>query len=150
MTQKICIQKILVPFDNSQNSRRALNTGISFAKIFNSKLVIIHVVYIPPYCGFQEGFQRSNADKVNAMMHVKKLMSFATTLCKKNAVTCENVVKYGDIPGDLIVKFINKPSNKIDLVVIGSRGKSLTHRIFFGSTSNHVLHKTKKPIVIVK
>ena len=146
VTQKICIRKILVPFDDSQNSRRALNTGISFAKTFNSKLVIIHVVYIPPY----GGFQRSNADKVTGMTHVKKLMSFATTLCKKNAVTCENVVKYGDIPGDLIVNFINKPSNKIDLVVIGSRGKSIAHKIFFGSTSNHVLHKTKKPIVIVK
>jgi nucleotide-binding universal stress UspA family protein len=146
VAQKICIRKILVPFDNSQNSRRALNTGISFAKTFNSKLVIIYVVYIPPY----GGFQRSNADKVNAMMHVKKLMSFATTLCKKNDVICESVVKHGDIPGDLIVKFINKSSNKIDLVVIGSRGKSLTHKIFFGSTSNHVLHKTKKTIVIVK
>jgi len=145
-TQKICIRKILVPFDDSQNSHRALNMGINFAKIFKSKLVIIHVVYIPPY----GGFQRSNADKVNAMMHVKKLMSSATILCKKNAVTCKNVVKHGDIPGDLIAKFINKPSNKIDLVVIGSRGKSLTHNIFFGSTSNHVLHKTKKPVVVVK
>jgi len=88
MTQKICIRKILVPFDNSQNSRRALTTGISFAKTFNSKLVIIHVVYIPPYGGFQEGFKRSNADKVNAMMHVKKLMSKRNDACQKINVIC--------------------------------------------------------------
>ena len=62
----------------------------------------------------------------------------------------EEIVKYGDNPGEIITKFVNKSSNKIDLIVTGSRGSSLTHTIFFGSTSNHVLHKSKIPVLLIK
>ena len=37
-----------------------------------------------------------------------------------------------------------------DLVVIGSRGMGAAKEIFLGSTSNYVLHKSKKPVLIVK
>ena len=37
-----------------------------------------------------------------------------------------------------------------DLIVIGSRGMSATKEFFLGSTSNYVMHKSKKPVLIVK
>ena len=39
---------------------------------------------------------------------------------------------------------------KVDLVVIGSRGRSSAREIFFGSTSQFVLHKVKSPVLVIK
>jgi nucleotide-binding universal stress UspA family protein len=58
-------------------------------------------------------------------------------------------VEFGP-PGDLIVKFVKNKGNKIDLVVIGSRGKTAISEIFLGSVSNFVLHKSPVPVLIVK
>ena len=41
-------------------------------------------------------------------------------------------------------------SRKYDLVVIGSRGMGAIKEFFLGSTSNYVMHKSKKPVLIVK
>ena len=37
-----------------------------------------------------------------------------------------------------------------DLIVIGSRGMGAIKEFFLGSTSNYVMHKSKKPVLIVK
>ncbi|MCI4433735.1 MAG: universal stress protein, partial [Nitrosopumilus sp.] len=48
-------------------------------------------------------------------------------------------------------KIINYANNKsFDIIVLGSRGMGSIKEIFFGSTSNYVLHKSKIPVLIVK
>jgi len=49
-----------------------------------------------------------------------------------------------------LTTFANNPKNKIDQIAIGSRGMGFPKEIFFGSTSNFVLHKAKAPVTIVK
>ena len=46
--------------------------------------------------------------------------------------------------------FANNKRNGIDLVVIGARGRSSAKELFLGSVSNYVLHKSKKPVLVVK
>ncbi|MDH5659092.1 MAG: universal stress protein [Nitrosopumilus sp.] len=53
-------------------------------------------------------------------------------------------------PGYDIARFANNSKNKIDLIVIGARGLGSAKEIFLGSVSNYVLHKAKKPVLIVK
>jgi len=36
------------------------------------------------------------------------------------------------------------------MIVMGSRGMGSAKGVFLGSTSNHVLHKSKIPVLIVK
>ena len=54
---------------------------------------------------------------------------------------------YGD-DGKKIVDISERKD--FDLIVIGSRGMGAAKEIFLGSTSNYVLHKSKKPVLIVK
>ena len=141
----VSINKILVPLDNSKNSFRGLSSAIYFAKKCNAKIIAIHAVYAPPKGDFD------TSGKVNKD-HKKQLvsmMNIAENQCKKAGVDFDQKIVYGN-PGYEITKFANSIRNKIDMVVIGSRGRSSAKEIFFGSTSQFVLHKAKPPVLIIK
>jgi len=59
----------------------------------------------------------------------------------------EKIVK-GEI-GYNIVK-LAQGKNKFSMIVIGSRGRSPTKEMFFGSVSNYVVHTSKVPVLVVK
>ena len=56
-------------------------------------------------------------------------------------------MSYGD-DGKIIVEVAEKQN--FDLIVIGSRGMGAAKELFLGSTSNYILHKSKKPVLVVK
>jgi nucleotide-binding universal stress UspA family protein len=85
----------------------------------------------------------------NSMTEVKKILNAAKVRAAKKGIQLTEKAKTGD-PGYDISRFANNKNNGIDLVVIGARGRSSAKEIFLGSVSNYVLHKSKKPVLIVK
>ena len=65
----------------------------------------------------------------------------------KKGILFFDIVSYGD-EGKRIVEVADRKN--FDLIVIGSRGLGSMKEMFLGSTSNYVLHKSKKPVLIVK
>ena len=55
---------------------------------------------------------------------------------------------HGNI-GYNIVKTAHSKEN-YDMIVIGSRGRGSVKEMFFGSTSNYVIHTAKIPVLVVK
>jgi|TARA_B110000014_G_C19760005_1_gene395795 nucleotide-binding universal stress UspA family protein len=139
------IKKILVPLDNSKNSFRGLSAAIYFAKKCDAKIIALHAVYAPPKGDFDTSgrFNKDHKKQLNSMMDI------AENQCKKAVVDFDQKIVHGN-PGYEIAKFINSARNKIDMVVIGSRGRSSAKEIFFGSTSQFVLHKSKSPVLVIK
>ena len=80
---------------------------------------------------------------------VKSMMEIAEKQCEKAGVEFVQKIIYGN-PGYELAKFANSSKNKIDMVVIGSRGRSSAKELFFGSTSQFVLHKSKPPVLVIK
>jgi nucleotide-binding universal stress UspA family protein len=83
------------------------------------------------------------------MTEVKKFLNEAKVRAAKKGIQLTGKALAGD-PGFDIARFANNKKNRIDLVVIGARGRSSAKEIFLGSVSNYVLHKVKKPVLIVK
>ena len=77
------------------------------------------------------------------------MMDIAQKQCDKAGVKFDQKIIYGN-PGYEITKFANSKKNNIDMVIIGSRGRSSAKEIFFGSTSQFVLHKSKSPVLVIK
>jgi len=142
------IKRILVPLDGSRNSERGLDKAIYLAKKCGATIFGIHVIYTPKYGGFQRIYSL-NGNFHDIKKRVEMMMKEARNVCENNSVMFKEKIKYGDV-NDVLAKFANSPVNKIDLVVVGSRGKSSAREIFLGSTSNYILHKAKMPVVIVK
>lgn len=139
------INKILVPLDNSKNSFRGLSSAIYLAKNCDAKIIVLHAVYAPP----KGDFDTSGKFNKNHKKQLDSMMDIAGNQCEKAGVEFDQKIVYGN-PGYEIAKFANMSRNKIDMVVIGSRGRSSAKELFFGSTSQFVLHKSKPSVLIIK
>lgn len=138
-------KKILVPLDGSKNSIRGLDMAIHIARQSQGTISALTIKAVPGiYALHPLGFLG-----INAGDEAKKIMESAKTRAAKKGIQLTAKSLAGD-PGYDIARFANNAKNKIDLVVIGARGRSSAKEMFLGSTSNYVLHKSKKPVLIVK
>ncbi len=140
-------KKIMVCLDGSKNSLRGLDKAISFAK--QSDAVIIGVHSDTSFSAFSAVRAPLLPDK-KWKKEAKALMSVAKKKVEKNKIKFEGFVIGGHSSGIDLVTFANNPANKPDQIVMGSRGMGFPKELFFGSTSNFVLHKANAPVTIVK
>lgn len=138
-------KKILVPLDGSKNSLRGLDMAIHLARQSQGTITALAIKTVPGiYAIHPLGFL-----DFNSMKEVKKLLADAKLRAAKKGIMLTGKTIAGD-PGYDIARFANNSKNGIDLVVIGARGRSAAKEIFLGSVSNYVLHKSKKPVLVVK
>ena len=134
--------RILVPFDNSNNSLRALTKANSLAKRANASITILHVVsydrtiakIVGPYKG-------------KMIDHVKNFLNDAKQLTQNMGNECDTEILVGS-PAQEILEYLKK--NKYDLVVVGKRGTTKLTGPSLGSVSNALVQSTKIPVMVVK
>ncbi len=140
-------KRIMVCLDGSKNSLRGLDKAISFAK--QSDAVILGVHSDTSFSAFS-AVRAPLLPEKKWKKKAKALMNIAKKKVEKNKISFEGVIIGGHSSGIDLTTFANNPANKIDQIVIGSRGMGFPKELFFGSTSNFVLHKAKAPVTIVK
>ena len=124
------LKKILVPLDGSNNSIRGLDHAISLAKLSGASIIGAHVSYVPGNLAYpRQGFINQTLVK-----EANRYLSTAKKRCTEHG----------------IVKFGQEIKNGINLIVMGTRGLSSAKESFLGSVSNHVVHKSKVPVLLVK
>jgi len=139
-------QHILVPLDGSKNSFRGLDIAIQLARQSQGIITGIYVKQVPGvYALHPLGFLGVDLEKES-----KKILDMAKTRAAKKGILFIGKSFKGADPAFDIVKFAHDKKNKIDLIVIGARGMGFAREIFLGSVSNYVIHKSKKPVLIVK
>ena len=133
------IRKILVPLDGSKNSLRSLQTAIHLAREHEASLFVIHVIHTFPE---KERKQQEGEEEVPP-----SFILLAKKLAVKNGIPFYSRILTGD-PGHAIVEYTN--THSIDLIVIGARGLSVFKKIFLGSVSSYVMHKSKVAVMLIK
>lgn len=136
------IKKILVALDGSKNSKRGLDMAIYLARQNHTKLTGIHVI-----CKIPKEFQKLEYPEKPLLIEADKIMNYAQKYSAQNGILFEKKISFGDI-GPEIIQFAK--TLNYDIIVIGARGRGAIKEIFLGSVSNHVLHKTHIPVMIVK
>ena len=134
-------KKILVPFDNSANSKRALNNAIALASLSNATLSLVHVIsyhnamgkIVQPYKG-------------KMISHVKKFMKDAKHSAFKEGILVNQHILYGN-PSEKILELMKK--RQFDLVVMGRRWTTKLTGPSLGSVSNALVQTSKVPVLVV-
>ena len=149
-------KRILIPYDGSKFSKKALDEAIEISKKFFSTLHIVNVVDVsldaPPNVlagivnmklrKLTRAFLESEKLKTNTMLQ-NKMKS-----CKQAGVEVRCEVLAGR-PADSILRFAK--SHKIDLIIIGSRGLTKIRKMMaLGSVSRKISEESDCPVMIVR
>ncbi|WP_102345197.1 universal stress protein [Bacillus sp. Marseille-P3661] len=140
--------RILVAYDGSDLSKKALEMAITLAKQDERIQVDVVGVSNPPTAASmgsygiysQELIEELKVSAAKSLDDVKVMLSELPN--KAFAVVLEGN------PGKVIVEFANK--NSSDLIVMGSRGLNGLAELFLGSTSHYVVQRAHCPVFIVK
>lgn len=138
------IKKILNPVDGSEHSINSTRYAIELARLFDAKIVLLHcharfpIVLAEPY--FQQAL-----DEINKASEV--LVEPFIKMLEKAKVKFDVRLLEG-IPGNKIPELAS--IEKMDLIVMGSRGVTDFAGLFLGSVAHQVLHKSDCPVFITK
>ena len=139
--------KIMVCLDGSKNSLRGLDAAIQLAKESGGMIIGVHSdTSFSAFSAVRTPIlpEKKWTNKVVGLMHT------AQKKVETNKIKFEGIVIGGHTAGYDLVTFANNPKNKIDHIFIGKRGMGFPKEIFFGSTSNFILHKARVPVTVVK
>lgn len=137
-------EKILNPVDGSDHSRNATRHAITLAGKFNSKIILLHCHNRFPVILSEPYFQQA----INEIMKASEtLVQPYEQMLEESGVNYEVRILEG-LPGSTIADVVR--IEKVDLVVMGSRGVSDFEGLFLGSVAHQVLHKSDCPVFIVK
>jgi nucleotide-binding universal stress UspA family protein len=136
-------KKILVAFDGSKPSEKALDAAIELAKRFGSEIYLVSVITLPDYAVLKN--EVTDVEEEEGQFY-QGLQNKAIE-SRKTEVDIKSVIIYGH-PTDRIVDYAK--SQNFDLIVVGSRGLSTTKRFFLGSVSDKISHFSPCPILIVR
>lgn len=148
----VSIKNILVPFDNSYYSRKALLTARTLARSFGAALTIVTVIDIstvaPPGLIRSEDKKSLEKIRVSITQSAKEMVRKIEQECGREGIVAKGRVVEGSTASELL-KIIN--GNNVDLVVIGSMGLSGLSRLkALGSVSRKISELSDCPVMIVR
>ncbi|MBE0426679.1 MAG: universal stress protein [Nitrospirae bacterium] len=147
------ISKVLVPTDGSKQAMKSVEYSVNLAKNLSATLTLLSVIdksafilktvpsvpETPSLMEPMEDYLRRAAEAY---------LGKAEELCRKQQVKYERVIRTGH-PVEEIIKEAKK--SKVDLIVIGSHGKSALKAAVIGSVTFGVINKDSKiPVLVVR
>jgi nucleotide-binding universal stress UspA family protein len=143
---------ILLASDGSEHALTAAQAAVEIAKRFDAKLTLL-CVFDPPATlnDIAAGQQESAEDAGVLMQHAEHVLDAATRRTEKvleaAGVPFESRCETGH-PVNMIVNVAAR--ERVDLIVMGSRGLGRFESFLLGSVSERVLHHANCPVLIVK
>jgi len=150
------MKKILVPYDGSSYSKKALKYGVETSKKFRSTLYLLTVVdeheamhgvlraeLVSDYT------VRDSVKKIikSEVMGAKKSLTKLAKRCEKNRIKVHHHAMRGN-PFEAILDY--EKANKIDLIIMGSEGlRGISRLKALGSVSRKISEFAKCPVMIV-
>jgi len=142
--------KVLVPVDGSRYSLEGIKVASHYARTRNAQVYIMTV--IPSVADIELELSASERDRLLESMKKRgeELLSKAAELIKSlgGVDHVNTVLATAPSPAQEIVAFAER--EKVDLIIIGSRGRNATQRFHIGSVAANVVSHTPCCVYVVK
>lgn len=154
------IENILYATDLSDNSAYVFRYASDFAKKYHANITILHVLEQLPTAGRallstylndeqQKKIMKANRD--HAKDRILKRLKLFCDMELKNDPECVDNVKSIEVsegfPADEIL--LKADTFNCEVIILGTHGKGIISHTFLGSTSEKILRRSRKPVLIV-
>ncbi len=140
-------RKIMVATDGSEAVKGAVDTAIKIAKLSEAKLYAVHVLSmgfysmtLPTDAQWEKAFQQ------RIMTEGKEATEYVENAGRAANVEVESIVLRGS-PAEEIIGFAER--NDIDLIVMGTLGRTGITRFMLGSVAEKVVRYSNKSVLVV-
>jgi nucleotide-binding universal stress UspA family protein len=139
-------RNILIATDGSKNSLKAISYGIEIAKLSGATVHGLYVVdmtsfsSLPMDAGWETMYDTLKEEGEKAISEVKECG-------EASGVEVRGVLLEGH-PSNEIINFAE--NNDIDLIVVGTLGKTGLDRFLMGSVAENVVRNSKVPVMVVR
>ena len=135
-------ERILVAVDGSVFSDAAVDQAISLGVICNSQIFVIGVVDLYPE---QMEVAPALVEKMSA--DVRQHIDKAKQKVDEANIPCETIIHMGGKPHVFIIQ--EAKERAIDLIVMGTHGRTGIKRILMGSVAQNVIGHAPCPVLVV-
>lgn len=145
-------EHILIPTDGSDTATVAVDHAVDLAKRHGAQL---HALYVVDIDAVNLGLGSEQVDRIRQgnfgeMTELKAKAEGATgavaSVASEHDIDVHEAIRVG-APHEVIADYAD--SNGIDLVVMGSHGRSGVKRALLGSVTERVLRSTHRPVLVV-
>jgi universal stress protein A len=139
------LNRILVPVDFSEPSRKALHYAVYFARQFNAEVLLLHVVELlppPPYYLLADS---SSLDIKLREEAVKRLSQWRKEIVSQ--APAKATVRSGTAWQEIIRA---ADESNVDLIIMGTYGRTGLAHFFLGSTAERVVREAPCPAMVVR
>ncbi|WP_438445842.1 universal stress protein [Gorillibacterium sp. sgz5001074] len=139
-------KKLLVAFDGSNHSQKALRQAMQMAEDNGAALHILHVFQLPALIVGESFISAPPQLEADTYRKAEQVLEQAQTL----AASLPNVtglLKYGR-PAEVTLEYAE--AIQADLIIVGSRGLSGIRELVLGSVSHNIVQHAKVPVLVVK
>ena len=147
--KNMLFKNILVPYDGSKCSDHAFNVAIDVAKKYNSKITIVTCLekdFRTPWYGPDSRVNDTILKKEKKA--VDKNFSSLEKVAKKSKVSISSKIMVIQSIVKSLLSFAT--SQRIDLIVMGSHGRTGFDRLLLGSVANGITQRAHCPVLVVK
>ncbi|WP_444816690.1 universal stress protein [Stutzerimonas frequens] len=143
------MRRLLVAYDGSDNSKRALQYVVDLARDTGMALQVhvVNVQHEPIIYG--EYVTSAMIDELNNSLMAKSrsVLDEAVAMLQAGGLTCETHTQLGNV-----AEQINDAVKRLgcDTVVMGTRGLGSFTGLVLGSVANRVIHEVSVPVLLVK
>lgn len=137
-------KSILVPFDGSEFSKKALNRACQLSKIDSAEVTVMYV--IPRYEEMVDFFK---TDSIKNSLHEEaaKIISKAVALANLHGINPRTEI----VEGQAAEKTVETAGKlNVDLIAIGSHGYRGINKAIMGSTTERVITNSACPVLVVR
>jgi nucleotide-binding universal stress UspA family protein len=137
-------KSILLRFDGSEFSKRALHRACAMAKIEGAEITALYAL---PCCEGMETLLPTGLIKKNLMLEAQKIAGEAKKIAMDHGVSIKTEILEGDA-ADAIINAANRLGS--DLIIGCTRARSGIDKAIFGSIMGSVILNASCPVLVVK
>jgi len=150
------LTRILVPYDGSKYSVKALTRAMELSHNLDSEIFLFSVVYVdyiapPGILGLTRIRSEKEALKKwteSVRENTEKMLKSAVKRCEQKGISTSYNITQGNVANE-ILSFVKK--KRISLIVIGSHGLHGIGKLkTLGSVSRRVSEQSKCPVLLVR
>lgn len=142
----IPIHSVLAATDFSTGAAKAVRRATQLAIEHGAEVDLLHVISGPGLKAIRELFgapQQVEAGLAEDANH--RLHNLARRVARQTGTPPRTQVRSGKVAEEIIAT-----AESADLLIMGARGSTALRDVFLGTTTDRVLHKCPRPVLIVK